>query len=96
MRDVIDVLVLVALTLQMLTNTLILLGVFALLISVYRKPIRANVAPIMERSVPPAPKNPCDHCQAELGDPVSSRISEDVTTLVYQCQKCGLPSERQV
>lgn len=97
MRDVIDVLVIVALALQMLTNTVILLGVFTLLVALYRKQNPVNAVPILERpEAPPAPKNPCDHCQSELGDPASSRIIEDATILVYQCPKCGLPSERQV
>lgn len=97
MRDVIDVLVIVALTLQMLTNTVILLGVLALGYHVFRKQPSENKTPVLQVvEAPPVPKNLCDHCQAELGDPASSRIIEEATVLIYQCPKCSLPSERQV
>lgn len=97
MRDVIDVLVIATLALQMLTNTVILLGVLALLYRVFQRSNstpKVEPAPVLEQAA--LPKNPCDHCQAELDDPTSSLIAEDSTILVYTCPKCGLPSERKV
>ena len=97
MREVIDVLVIVTLALQMLTNTVILLGVLAFLYMVSRKQQpSAQIAPAPVLEQPKKAQNPCDHCQAELGDPSTSRVMEDATILVYTCPNCRLPSERKV
>lgn len=103
MRDAIDVLIVIALALQMLANTAVLLCVVALLTLVLRqlKPsTKVFPAPVLEQPwrEKPAPINPCDHCQAELGDPESSRImgAGEATVMIYKCPKCSLPTERQV
>ena len=100
MRDVIDVLIIVALALQMLTNTAILLGVFAIVVMLMKQfkkstPTNSAIAQATSPQIAKQPVNPCDHCGTELGDPASSRIMGEGTVLIYQCTKCSLPTERQ-
>lgn len=96
MRDVIEVLIIVTLGLQMLTNTVILLGVFAFAIWMIRRAETSTKQVVSPITDVPVPRNPCDHCQTELGDPTTSRIMGENTVLIYTCPKCGLPTEQAV